>query len=159
MGDRGTLSLREAVKKVIETLRHLLRYGDTKTLKSHGTFHCQQYNTKKIQNGIMLRHSNNKMPRVSIGDSVTIPIPAVDRTRGEFYNILTKIVDINEHGQLKLGNRAGLLKDNYEVSAVTKCSSIFEVSTSFKYNLQNLRNIASQLEMVKDSLNVPVKKM
>ena len=48
-----------------------------------------------------------------IGDNVAVPVPMVDRGRGDPRNILGVIIDRNENDLYTIGVKAGVLKTKY----------------------------------------------
>ena len=48
-----------------------------------------------------------------VGDNVAIPIPMVDKGRGDPRNILGVVLDRNEHDMYKIVVKAGILSPKY----------------------------------------------
>ena len=72
----------------------------------------------------MISRSNQILRPIDIGDNVTIPIPSVDKGRGDRRNILYLVTHFSSHTeQYKLGTRHGLLNSTFSMSQFM--SSIF----------------------------------
>ena len=72
----------------------------------------------------MLKRSNEKLAKVSVDDNVLVPIPAVERAKCEFSNLIC-IVLAKEDDFYVVGCRAGWLKEKFVRNAFQKCSSNF----------------------------------
>ena len=74
------------------------------------------------------------------GDNVTIPIPLVDRGKGDPRNVIGIILDRNENDMYRIGVRDGILKGRYSRSQFDICShqlySIDEVSSDKEIGLR-----------------------
>ncbi|XP_068209216.1 uncharacterized protein [Palaemon carinicauda] len=73
------------------------------------------------------------------GDNVTIPIPLVDRGKGDPQNVIGVILDRNENDMYRIGVRDGILKGHYSRSQFDICShqlySIDEISADKEIGL------------------------
>ena len=58
----------------------------------------------------MINDSNKKFKQCKIGDSVTLKVPDVDKGRGDFNNVMSRVVDIDDNVMLTLGTKHGILK-------------------------------------------------
>ena len=76
----------------------------------------QPENAAKIINDL-----NKKLKQCDIGDSVTLKVPDLDKGRGDFNNIMARVVDIDDNGMLTLGTKHGILKGKYTRGEVTPC--------------------------------------
>ena len=62
----------------------------------------------------MVSRSNQILRPINVGDNVTVPVPSVDRGRGDPRNILCVVTSFDpETEQYKLGTRSGLLTATY----------------------------------------------
>lgn len=57
--------------------------------------------------------SDSSYPPANIGDNVTIPIPDVDKGKGDLRNIIGVIIQTNEEGFYKIGTKHGVLQNLY----------------------------------------------
>jgi len=57
--------------------------------------------------------SINKFPPASIGDTVRVTIPNVDRGRGNSLNIIFSVVSIKDGKFYELGNKYGTIEQHY----------------------------------------------
>ena len=57
----------------------------------------------------MVKRSRLEHVAGDVGDNVTVPIPLVDRGRGDPRNILGAIIDRDKHGLYKIAVSVGLL--------------------------------------------------
>ena len=65
----------------------------------------------------MISRSNQILRPIDIGDNVTIPIPSVDKGRGDRRNILYLVTHFSSHTeQYKLGTRHGLLNSTFSMN-------------------------------------------
>ena len=69
----------------------------------------------------MVVRSNRILRPVDIGDSVLVPIPSVDRGRGDPRNLLCYVLEEND-GHFKLGTKHGVLNLNFSRSQFTPTS-------------------------------------
>ncbi|XP_046683489.1 uncharacterized protein LOC124369516 [Homalodisca vitripennis] len=69
----------------------------------------------------MKANSDKKFPPVTKGVTVRVPIPDVDKGRGDLRNILAVVMDTTEDGFYKLGTANGVLKQLYARSQFTVC--------------------------------------
>ena len=61
----------------------------------------------------MLKRSRQEQVAGNPGDNVIIPIPLVDRGRGDPRNIMGVVLEINENDMYCIAVRAGILKGSY----------------------------------------------
>lgn len=65
--------------------------------------------------------SDKKFPSVTKGVTIRVPIPDVDRGKGDLRNILAVVMDVTEDGFYKIGTANGVLKQLYARSQFTVC--------------------------------------
>lgn len=61
----------------------------------------------------MQKISDAKFPPASVGDTVTVSVPKVDRGRGDPRNVVAVVLEATEDGFYKLGNKDGVLASMY----------------------------------------------
>ncbi|KAK4880224.1 hypothetical protein RN001_008370 [Aquatica leii] len=69
----------------------------------------------------MLRTSVKKIPPVPLGTTVRIPIPEVDRGRGDARNILAVVLQKTDDELYELGTKQGVIKTLYSRHQFTAC--------------------------------------
>ncbi|KAK3922746.1 SCAN domain-containing protein 3 [Frankliniella fusca] len=57
----------------------------------------------------MLKTSRQRFPPAAVGDTVIIPVPDVDRGRGDPRNVICVVVEVTEDNLYRLGNKQGRL--------------------------------------------------
>lgn len=57
--------------------------------------------------------SDKSHPPAKVGDNVTVPIPDVDRGRGDLRNVIGVVLEINDDGLYKIGTKHGILQKLY----------------------------------------------
>jgi hypothetical protein len=65
--------------------------------------------------------SDKKFPPVPVGSTVRVPIPDVDKGRGDSRNILAIVMNVTEDGFYRIGTTQGILKQLYAISQFTVC--------------------------------------
>ena len=73
----------------------------------------------------MLRLSNSKFTPASIGDSVRIPVPEVDRSKCAARNVIGVVMDINDDKMYKIGTSQGVLKNLFTRVQFDVCKESF----------------------------------
>ncbi|KAF2887469.1 hypothetical protein ILUMI_18704, partial [Ignelater luminosus] len=73
---------------------------------------CSRKNLVK-QAKKMKATSDKSHPPANIGDNVTIPIPDVDKGKGDLRNIIGVILQTNDEGFYKVGTKHGVLEKLY----------------------------------------------
>lgn len=91
----------------------------------------------KIQANKMLKLSSKQFPPASVGMTVRVPIPDVDRGRGDARNILAIVTEVTDDGFYRLGTKGGILKQLYSRSQFSTC----------KAELLNIQNIPLDTEI------------
>ena len=69
--------------------------------------------------------SIKRFKKAEVGGTVMVPIPLVDRGRGEFTNLKAVITEVEERGMYKLGSVHGILKQLYARKQFTSCEQHF----------------------------------
>lgn len=109
-----------------DDLQNILEYENElpeNTLKAEGN--CSSV-SKDIQKARRMATENlekqaNKMkntsdkshPPAKIGDNITIPIPDVDKAKGDLRNIIGVVLNINDDGFYRIGTKHGVLQKLY----------------------------------------------
>ncbi|XP_068229593.1 uncharacterized protein [Palaemon carinicauda] len=73
----------------------------------------------------MKRGSDKKCPPAPLGASVQVPIPDVDKGRGDLRNLLAVVMSMTEDGFYRPGTAQGILKQLYARSEFTVCPKDF----------------------------------
>jgi hypothetical protein len=85
--------------------------------------------------------SDSSNPSVSVGSTVRVPVPEVDRGRGDARSILAIVLKTTRDGFYKLGTRNGILKQLYARSQFGRCNQrlikIEEVPTEKEISLRS----------------------
>ncbi|XP_039315443.1 SCAN domain-containing protein 3-like [Solenopsis invicta] len=89
----------------------------------------------------MLRMSEKKFPSAEVGTSVTIPLPSVDRNKGDPKNIIGVILEVTEDGLYKIGTKSGILSSLYSRNQFGICNEMFLSSTDVPQCEMSLRSI------------------
>ena len=69
----------------------------------------------------MFEQSTKRFKQANIGDTVMVPLPDVDRGKGDFRNIKAVVVAVEHNGTYKLGTKYGLLNSHYTRNQFTPC--------------------------------------
>jgi hypothetical protein len=69
----------------------------------------------------MVKRSRIELQAGNIGDNVALPVPMVDRGRGDSRNILGVIIDRNENDLYTIATRHGVLSNKYTRADFTLC--------------------------------------
>lgn len=69
--------------------------------------------------------SDASHPPASVGQNVTVPIPDVDKGKGDLRNIIAVVLNRSEDELYKLGTRDGILKKLYSRSEFDVCKQLF----------------------------------
>lgn len=92
--------------------------------------------------------SINKFPPASIGDTVRVTIPDVDRGRGDPRNILFAVVSINDEDYYELGNKEGTIEQYYTRSQFDVCPEPFIKVDEVSNVKKSLREIAKNMSLL-----------
>ncbi|KAI6648407.1 hypothetical protein LOD99_14085 [Oopsacas minuta] len=88
----------------------------------------QRKGAKRIQ-GVqadkMFEQSRKRFKQANIGDTVMVPLPDVDRGKGDFRNIKAVVVAVEHNGTYKLGTKYGQLNSHYTRNQFTPCLDKF----------------------------------
>ena len=90
----------------------------------------------------MLKRSNQKFCDVSTHDNVVIPIPAVDRAKCDFPNLVGIILEKHDD-QYIIGCRVGWIKETFARNGFEKCSSNFLTPEDIPKTVITLRSAAT----------------
>lgn len=96
---------------VNENLEH--RKGNVMTARKLALSNLQKQATK------MLDVSNAKYPAATIGDTVRVRVPDVDRARSDGRNILATVIELTASNLYKLGTKQGVLNQLYSRNQFT----------------------------------------
>ena len=66
--------------------------------------------------------SNSKFPPCSVGDTVRVQIPDVDRGRGDFRNIFMTVIKKTNDDFYKLANKRGTIEEMFSRNQCSVCS-------------------------------------
>ncbi|KAF2879050.1 hypothetical protein ILUMI_27144 [Ignelater luminosus] len=87
--------------------------------------------------------SDNAHPKPDIGSTVRIPVPDVDRGRGDARSILAVVLESTEDGFYRLGTKEGVIAKYYSRSEFSVCpANILTIDEVFKENELSLRSVA-----------------
>ena len=78
--------------------------------------------SQQVQAERMVKRSRVLLGPAAVGCNVTIPIPLVDRGRGDPRNLLGVITDKNENDMYKIAVKAGVLKSRFSRNQFEVCS-------------------------------------
>lgn len=79
------------------------------------------------------------------GDNVTIPIPLVDRWKGDPRNVIGVILDCNENDMYRIAVKEGILKGRYSRSQFDICTQqLYSISDVSADNEIGLRQAVQQ---------------
>jgi len=80
-----------------------------------------------------------------VGDNVTVPVPLVDRGRGDSRNIMGVIVDRDENDLYRIAVKGGVLDGKYSRNQFDLCSQILLLPSDVCQNVEiSLRNAVQQ---------------
>lgn len=82
----------------------------------------------------------------SVGQSVRVPIPNVDRGRGDSRNILMSIVEVNGD-MYKLANEKGTIKERFSRNQFTPCDADLVDAKEISEEEKSLRQLAREQSM------------
>ncbi|KAF2893875.1 hypothetical protein ILUMI_12298 [Ignelater luminosus] len=87
--------------------------------------------------------SDNAHPKPDIGSTVRIPVPDVDRGRGDARSILAVVLESTEDGFYRLGTKEGVIAKYYSRSEFSVCpANILTIDEVSKENELSLRSVA-----------------
>ena len=94
----------------------------------------------------MIGKSKKYFPPCRIGDTVCLPIPAVDRVPTEPTNLLCKILSINEHNLHELACEAGTLNVKFARNAFDIAKGRFDIKVAEDKTI-SVRKAVSELSL------------
>ncbi|KAK9737025.1 hypothetical protein QE152_g11099 [Popillia japonica] len=71
----------------------------------------------------MKMHSDYKFPPIEKGTTVTIPVPDVDRSKGDLRNLIGIVMEVTPDSFYKIGTKTGALSNLYSRSQIAPCSA------------------------------------
>ena len=92
-----------------------------KRLKLIGIQRWKARKSQSIQADRMSKRSRTKLGNISVGDTVVVPIPDVDRGRCDARNLVGRVIS-KSNDMFKIGVRAGILNKMYSRNQIEKCS-------------------------------------
>ena len=101
-----------------------------------GPSHLQAVHRKRARDGLMKQAERMvKRSRVinspgKVGDNVTVPVPLVDRGRGDSRNILGVIIDRDENDLYRIAVKGGILNGKYSRNQFDLCNQILLLPTN-----------------------------
>ncbi len=87
--------------------------------------------------------SAQKFPEASVGSSVTVKIPEVDRNKGDPKNIIAVVLDVTPDGMYRLGTESGVLAHLYTKNQFQICPTTFANVEDVPQNTLSLRATAN----------------
>ena len=91
---------------------------------------------------------NSKFPPCSVGDTVRVKIPDVDRGRGDFRNVLMTVVERTDDGFYKLGNARGTIEELFSRNQFSVCDEKLVVLESVSPEKKSLRQLANEQSLL-----------
>ncbi|KAF0703723.1 SCAN domain-containing protein 3-like, partial [Aphis craccivora] len=89
--------------------------------------------------------SDKKLKPAEVGATVRVPVPDLDKGRGDARNILAVVIEVTDDGYYQLGTKEGLLKSLYSRSQITICQkNLIAIEEVPRENTFALRTIATQ---------------
>ncbi|XP_060872569.1 uncharacterized protein LOC132946537 [Metopolophium dirhodum] len=89
--------------------------------------------------------SDKKLKPAEVGATVRVPVPDVDKGRGDARNILAVVIEVTVDGYYRLGTKEGLLKSLYSRSQFSICQkNLITIDQVPRENTFALRTIATQ---------------
>ncbi|KAJ8720835.1 hypothetical protein PYW08_006300 [Mythimna loreyi] len=92
----------------------------------------------------MLKTSEKKFPPVALGTTVRIPVPEVDRGRGDARNILAVVLQKTDDELYQLGTKQGVVKTLYSRQQFTVCHQELLKKEDVPNLETTLRTVATQ---------------
>ena len=86
--------------------------------------------------------SNKKLKIGEKGDSVTLRVPDIDRRRGDFSNVMVKVIDIDSKGLITLGSKYGIINGKFTRGEVVPCFKSFLTDDEVPLNTISVRELA-----------------
>ncbi|CAH2005369.1 unnamed protein product [Acanthoscelides obtectus] len=92
--------------------------------------------------------SNSKFPPCSVGDTVIVKIPDVDRGRGDFRNILMTVIEKTEDDFYKLANKTGTIEEMFSRNQFSACNEKLVDIESVSLEEKSLRQLANEQSLL-----------
>ncbi|CAH2005632.1 unnamed protein product [Acanthoscelides obtectus] len=92
--------------------------------------------------------SNSKFPPCSVGDTVRVKIPDVDRVRGDFRNILMTVIEKIYDEFYKLANKRGTIEEMFSRNQFSVCNEKLVDMESVSLEKKSLRQLANQQSLL-----------
>lgn len=92
----------------------------------------------------MQRISDAKFPPASVGDTVVVPVPKVDRGRGDPRTVTAVVLEATSDGFYKLGNKKGVLSSLYARNQFDVVKEKFVAVTEVSEEEHALRTVATK---------------
>lgn len=100
-------------------------------------------NSLRTQAKRMLNYSDKILPPAKKGDTVAIPVPEVDKGRGDARNIMACVTDVDPNGLYRLGTPNGTINQMYARSKFTLCKEKIISQDKVTDNQISLRSLAT----------------
>ncbi|KAG1684037.1 KRAB-A domain-containing protein 2 [Nymphon striatum] len=92
----------------------------------------------------MVKRSRRIMDRGNVGNNVTVPIPMVDRGRGDPRNIMGMIMDIDENDNYTIAVKCGILSGKYTRNQFDLCT--YELYSTDDVNTEKIVSLRSAVQ-------------
>ena len=93
----------------------------------------------------MVKRSKVDLKAGAVGDNVAVPIPLVDRGRGDPRNILGVIIDRDENEQYRIATKSGILRSRYSRNQFDLCQQrLLQLQDMNQDKLVSLREAVTQ---------------
>ena len=99
------------------------------------------------QSEVMLERSIKRFRPAQVGDSVIVPIPEVDKSRGDANNLMAVVVQSQKDGFYTLGTRHGILKQLYTRNQFEVCQEQHLLEEDVPRHEIGLREAANKSSM------------
>ncbi|XP_043478772.1 SCAN domain-containing protein 3-like [Leptopilina heterotoma] len=78
-----------------------------------------------VQAEEMKEISNKKFSEIAIGTSAKIPIPSVDRGKGDSRSVIGIVMEVSAEGYYKIGTKHGIIRSLYSRNQLSSCDEKF----------------------------------
>ncbi|KAK9694862.1 hypothetical protein QE152_g33240 [Popillia japonica] len=103
----------------------------------------------------MKMHSEYKFPPIEKGTTVTIPVPDVDRSKGDLRNLIGIVMEVTPDSFHKIGTKTGALSNLYSRSQIANLLKISDVPNT-TISLRTANSLASvvgrQVEILREEV-------
>ena len=132
----GAHTCRKCGRNVHAICGHAIKDGGGEEIEGYGVNICcticfnienaeenkrQSKSNLETQAKKMKMDTDKKFPPASLGDTVRVPIPDVDKGRGDPRNVLAVVMNVTEDGFYRLGTERGILNQLYARSQFSVC--------------------------------------